>query len=216
MHLGRWKWKILGTRCVVIFLLLIPFFWYLFPFNNVNHSFDKGYGFWQDNVSYHDCMEESYHIWGESWMMQFGYLPTGGYFYRPPYIGHGPFQCEYGTYAIFRTDSWLVNHFNWNPYLNPEENRLRVVDKLERQKPLLGSWSFLRSDEFVTMSGSLVLGLAVLEGRLSAEDGWDLSRIDEDWQIEQWGEDEEEARRVAVKRDEFLQARTYLDLLRAG
>ena len=52
MHLGRWKWKILGTRCVVIFLLLIPFFWYLFPFNNVNHSFDKGYGFWQDNVSH--------------------------------------------------------------------------------------------------------------------------------------------------------------------
>ena len=54
-------------------------------------------GFWQDNISYHDCMEESYHIWGESWMMQFGYLPTGGYFYRPPYINHGPFQCEYGT-----------------------------------------------------------------------------------------------------------------------
>lgn len=36
--------------------------------------------FWQDNISYHDCAEEAYHIWGTSWMMQFGELPTGGYF----------------------------------------------------------------------------------------------------------------------------------------
>lgn len=106
-------------------------------------------GFWQDNVSYHDCMEESYHIWGESWMMQFGYLPTGGYFYRPPYIGHGPFQCEYGTYAIFRTDSWLVNHFNWNPYMNVDENRQRVVDIVQKRQPLLTDWTFLTKDEFV-------------------------------------------------------------------
>lgn len=107
-------------------------------------------GFWQNNVSYHDCMEESYHIWGESWMMQFGYLPTGGYFYRPPYIGHGPFQCEYGTLAIFRTDSWLVNHFNWNPYMNPKENRVRVIDKvMARQPKLTSDWNFLTKDEFV-------------------------------------------------------------------
>ncbi|MEO0579143.1 MAG: DUF4437 domain-containing protein [Pseudomonadota bacterium] len=45
--------------------------------------------FMQDNISYHDCAEESYHIWGTSWMMQFGDLPTGGYFWRPPYINHG-------------------------------------------------------------------------------------------------------------------------------
>ena len=106
-------------------------------------------GFWQDNVSYHDCMEESYHIWGESWMLQFGYLPTGGYFYRPPYIGHGPFQCEYGTYAIFRTDSWLVNHFNWNPYMNVDENRERVVDIVKARQPLLTDWTFLNRDQFV-------------------------------------------------------------------
>lgn len=106
-------------------------------------------GFWQDNVSYHDCMEESYHIWGESWMLQFGYLPTGGYFYRPPYINHGPFQCEYGTYAVFRTDSWLVNHFHWNPFTNPHENRVRVLDKVKARQPLLTNWTYLTKDEFI-------------------------------------------------------------------
>ncbi len=34
----------------MIFLILVPFFWYLFPFNNVDHSFNKGYGFYADNL----------------------------------------------------------------------------------------------------------------------------------------------------------------------
>ncbi|MEM7483480.1 MAG: hypothetical protein AAF481_20160, partial [Acidobacteriota bacterium] len=61
----------------------------------------------------------------------------------------GPFQCEYGTYAIFRTDSWLVNYFNWNPFMNPEENRVRVVDRVKKRQPLLTDWTFLTKDEFV-------------------------------------------------------------------
>jgi hypothetical protein len=106
-------------------------------------------GFWQDNVSFHDCMEEAYHIWGESWMMQFGYLPTGGYFYRPPYIHHGPFQCEYGTYAIFRTDSWLVNHFSWNPFTNPDENRRTVIETMKLRQPDLTGWIYMHPNEFM-------------------------------------------------------------------
>jgi len=37
-------------------------------------------------------------------------------------------------------------------------------------------------NELVTLSGSLVLGLAVARGALDAEAAWDLSRIDEAWQ----------------------------------
>jgi hypothetical protein len=105
-------------------------------------------GFWQDNVSFHDCMEEMYHLWGESWMMQFGYVPTGGYIYRPPYINHGPFQSEYGTLGLFRTDSWLVNHFNWNPFTTPDECRMTVIDKMRRRQPDLMDWVFLHANEF--------------------------------------------------------------------
>jgi len=107
-----------------------------------------GPGFWQDNVSFHDCMEEMYHLWGESWMMQFGYLPTGGYVYRPPYINHGPFASEYGTVGLFRTDSWLVNHFNFNPFKNPEECREDVLTKMKRRQPDLMNWVYLTKDEF--------------------------------------------------------------------
>ncbi len=96
--------------------------------------------FAQDNISYHDCAEESYHIWGTSWMMQFGELPTGGYFWRPPYINHGSFRCRYGTIALGRTDSKLHNYFHYNPWSNPGENLQRAAAQVYRQRPLLHEW----------------------------------------------------------------------------
>lgn len=41
----------------------------------------------------------------------------------------------------------------------------------------------------VTVSGSLVIALAVLEGAVTPEAAWAASRVDEDWQEELWGED---------------------------
>jgi chaperone required for assembly of F1-ATPase len=67
--------------------------------------------------------------------------------------------------------------------------------------------------ELVALSGSLVLGLAVLEGAIEPDRAWSLSRIDEDWQAEQWGEDAEAAASAARKRADFLQAARLVDLL---
>ena len=96
--------------------------------------------FWQDNISYHDCAEESYHLWGTSWMMQFGDVPTGGYFWRPAYINHGAFASERGCIALGRVDSKLFNHFHYNPWSTPKENRLRSASRLSKRDPLLYRW----------------------------------------------------------------------------
>ena len=66
--------------------------------------------------------------------------------------------------------------------------------------------------DLVALSGSLVLALAVTEGRLTAEAAWSLSRIDETWQISLWGEDEEAAEIAALKRAAFLQADRFYGL----
>lgn len=42
-----------------------------------------------------------------------------------------------------------------------------------------------------TLTGSAMLTLAVLHGRLSAEEAWAAAHVDEDFEIEQWGEDAE-------------------------
>lgn len=50
--------------------------------------------------------------------------------------------------------------------------------------------------------GSAVLAISVAEGELQAEDAFDMSRIEELWQIEQWGEDAEAQAMAAAKRKE--------------
>lgn len=53
-----------------------------------------------------------------------------------------------------------------------------------------------------SLFGSAVLGLAVQRGWLAGEDAYDLSRVDEAFQEEKWGIDEEAAERVARLRGE--------------
>lgn len=60
--------------------------------------------------------------------------------------------------------------------------------------------------DLITLTGSLVLGLAVAERHIPVAKAWDLSRIDEDWQIAQWGEDDEAQRMAEAKRAQLLHA----------
>ncbi|MEH6549266.1 MAG: DUF4437 domain-containing protein [Pseudomonadales bacterium] len=117
----------------------------LLNFNVDSHALTFLYcmtpNFYQDNISYHDCAEESYHLWGTSWMMQFGDVPTGGYFWRPAYINHGAFASEQGCIALGRTDSKLFNHFHYNPWSTPGENQDRSVARLAKRDPLLYKWT---------------------------------------------------------------------------
>lgn len=107
-------------------------------------------GFWQDNISYHDVAEEAYHIYGTSWMMQFGDLPTGGYFWRPPWINHGAFASDGGVLAFGRTDGELHNHFHFNPYAEPHENAERAAARLVARKPALNEWFVAHDHNHVT------------------------------------------------------------------
>ena len=70
--------------------------------------------------------------------------------------------------------------------------------------------------DLVGLSGSLILGLAATRDEFDAESLWTLSRLDEDWQIAQWGEDEEASANAARKRADFLQARHFWELSRPG
>ncbi|MDA9020146.1 ATPase [Flavimaricola sp.] len=66
--------------------------------------------------------------------------------------------------------------------------------------------------DLVSLSGSLVIGLAVARGALDPLRGWDTSRIDETWQAEQWGFDEEAEEYASRKRAAFLDAERFYRL----
>jgi chaperone required for assembly of F1-ATPase len=78
----------------------------------------------------------------------------------------------------------------------------------------MGVFELTGFHDLVMLSGSLVLGLAVHRGRLSAAEAWGRSRIDEDYQIEVWGRDEDAERAAAIRRDAFLAAGRFVSLSR--
>jgi chaperone required for assembly of F1-ATPase len=67
----------------------------------------------------------------------------------------------------------------------------------------------------VTIGGSLVIALAVLEGAVEPGQAWDAVSIDECWQLEQWGADAEAEAALESRRKDFLAAARFLELLDA-
>jgi chaperone required for assembly of F1-ATPase len=68
--------------------------------------------------------------------------------------------------------------------------------------------------DLVAIPGSLILAMAITEGRLGADEAFSLSRIDEVWQAEMWGPDEEAAESEALKRAAHADAARFFGLCR--
>ena len=65
----------------------------------------------------------------------------------------------------------------------------------------------------VAATGSAALGMALLGGRLNACQAWRCARLDDEWQAERWGEEEEARRRGAALRDELAAVERFAALL---
>ena len=91
----------------------------------------------------------------------------------------------------------------------PPECLTRLTEAVEAHTP----WELTALHDLVTLTGSLVIGLAVSRGHLEAGAAWALGRIDEDWNIEEWGEDAEAAAQAARREADFRHAAVVLDLL---
>ena len=66
--------------------------------------------------------------------------------------------------------------------------------------------------DLVGLSGSLILGLAAVHGYRPIEELWTLSRVDENWQEELWGHDDEAAALAETKRKAFLHADRFFHM----
>lgn len=91
------------------------------------------------------------------------------------------------------------------PVEQPGEALARLTEAVERRS----DFELTALSDLVGISGSLVIGLAVAEGQIDPETGWDISRVDEQFQQEQWGRDEEAEAMAAAKREAFLNAHRF-------
>ena len=88
------------------------------------------------------------------------------------------------------------------------------LDALRARLRQLDSWSLAALHVMTGLSGSALLALATALGRLSAEDSWAAAHVDEEWQISQWGEDEQARAGRENRFREFAASARMLDLLR--
>ncbi len=66
----------------------------------------------------------------------------------------------------------------------------------------------------VTISGSLIIALALAEGAVALDTAWAAASLDEAWQAEQWGVDAEAARVLEARRLDVASAYRFLELVR--
>jgi chaperone required for assembly of F1-ATPase len=89
------------------------------------------------------------------------------------------------------------------------------LDAIKRRLEGFDVWPLAALHVMTALTGSALIALAVALGRLSPEEAWEAAHVDEDWQIGQWGEDEEAADRRRRRWRDFAAAAQMLKLLQA-
>ena len=89
-----------------------------------------------------------------------------------------------------------------------------AVQQLKRAVAARGAFELAGLSPLVTVSGSLVIALALAEGAIPFEEAWNAASLDEQWQLEQWGEDSEASAALAARQQDFAAAARFLGLLR--
>jgi chaperone required for assembly of F1-ATPase len=75
-------------------------------------------------------------------------------------------------------------------------------------------WRLGAVNAITSLTGSALIALAVAHGRLSIAEAWTAAHVDEDWNMEKWGRDEQALERRAAREMEMQAAVRVLDALR--
>lgn len=102
-----------------------------------------------------------------------------------------------------------------NAGLMPKPQPPDALRALRHAVEAFDDWTLSALQTATGACGSLIVALALVEGRIDAEEAFAVSQIDETFQIEAWGEDPEATKRRAALRTDITACRRFVDLLRA-
>lgn len=88
-----------------------------------------------------------------------------------------------------------------------------TVERLSHAVAALDLWRLAGLSPLVTIGGSLLAALAVLENAITPQEAWEAVSTDERWQIDQWGADAEAQAALENRGRDFLAAARFLALL---
>ncbi|MEM8695644.1 MAG: ATP12 family protein [Pseudomonadota bacterium] len=88
-----------------------------------------------------------------------------------------------------------------------------TVERLRAATEAYDAFHLAGLSPLVRIGGSLVAALALAENAFDEDTIWAATRVDEDWQASQWGEDEEAIAARDARRREFSAGMRFLRLL---
>lgn len=88
-----------------------------------------------------------------------------------------------------------------------------TVEQLSHAVAALDAFHLAGLSPLVTIGGSLIAALAVLEKAIGPEEAWDAVNLDDRWQLERWGADAEAEAALKNRGRDFMAAARFLDLL---
>jgi len=91
----------------------------------------------------------------------------------------------------------------------PQETLARLTEVVEALDPFTLAALF----KLVAISGSLIIGLAAIEKAFPLARLWQAAELDELWQAEQWGDDDEALGRRVARNAEFMTAAHFAELV---
>ena len=90
-----------------------------------------------------------------------------------------------------------------------------TIARLGHEVRALEPFALAGLSPLVTIGGSLVAALAVLEDEVAPTEAWAAVTLDEQWQLEKWGRDAEAEAALEAKNAEFLAGARFLQLARS-
>ena len=88
-----------------------------------------------------------------------------------------------------------------------------TVERLGHAVSALDPYRLAGLSPLVTIGGSLLAALGVLEEVFTPEWAWEAVSVDDRWQLEQWGSDAEAEAALDNRKRDFLAAARFLELL---
>jgi chaperone required for assembly of F1-ATPase len=88
-----------------------------------------------------------------------------------------------------------------------------TIERLAHEVMALDAFRLAGLSPLVTVGGSLLAALALLEKAIAPEAAWEAVSVDDRWQLEQWGSDADAELALETRRRDFFAGARFLELL---
>jgi chaperone required for assembly of F1-ATPase len=116
--------------------------------------------------------------------------------------------------------SWIASRFDvalrLGAGVTPQPQPPETIAQIAKAVDARSDWELAALHSMTSISGSVVVALALLEGRIGLEEAWRAGQVDELFQLDKWGSDPLALQALEARERDLKAAHRFALLLRAA